>query len=195
MDFLDSRHLAAPPVVAPAIARATVCAGVTATDYLRAGCGEPVLLLCGRPERPLLAPLAARFRVIAPDLPCDPTRAPDDRRGPFSEWLRDFLDGLGVARTHVVADEPYALRTLRFTLTDPTRVDRIALLFRDAHDPAISAGPRPELLGHSGHPLLVSCDTGVGVRGDACATVADEILRFLLGDGPRPDCQRSAATG
>ena len=176
----DSRDaLAAPDAgTAPRIARATVCAGATTTDYLRAGCGPTVLLLGADVDSPLLSALAARFRVIAPLPAAD--RAPP---APFSAWLRDFLDGLGVVGASVVAEEGWALRALRFALTDPTRVERIALLFRDAPDPALGGdGCHPELLGCSGHPLLVVCETAAGARGRACASTVDDVVRFLAGE-------------
>jgi pimeloyl-ACP methyl ester carboxylesterase len=114
----------------PASHRATVYAGPSATDYVRAGNGATVLLLTRQhAEHPLFAALASAFRVIAPELPrhvagldgaaCS---AP-----PFASWLRDFLDGLGIQRVSVVADELFALDALRFCLAEPTRVDCLVI--------------------------------------------------------------------
>ena len=173
--------LTAPSTAVPSATRATVHAGAHATVYLRAGQGEPVVLLCARPRRPLLATLAARFRVIAPELPRHALPPADGSPVPFSAWLRDFLDGLGVGRASVVAEERFALRTLNFALTDPTRVHRVALLFRDAPDPALSAGALPDLLGRAGHPLLVHREPDTGGRAAPRTAIAGDVLDFLTG--------------
>ncbi len=173
----ESPDLAAPDV----LTRAIVHAGDHATEYVRAGCGAPVLLLAERGESALLAPLSARFRVIAPDLPCHApaheTGVPDAGASPppFAAWLRDFLDGLGVARIDIVAAEPYGLRALSFCVTDRTRVGRVALLFRDAPAPGVGGDAPSELLGQSGLPLLV-CREGDG-------STAAEVLAFLSARG------------
>lgn len=158
----------APPD--PTITRAQVDAGAVQTRYARAGTGAPVVLLAPVPDGdaadPLVAGLARGFRVVAPEAP----RLADTA---FSAWLRGFLDGLGLARVSLVAREAYALRALGFSITDPLRVDRLALLYADCGDPAITAAPEPERLGYSGHPLLVHCASGCGDGS------ADAIARFL----------------
>lgn len=172
----ESEHEAnAPLSSAPAaLTRATVYAGATATEYVRAGCGAPVLLLAERGADPLLTALGARFRVIAPELPCRVvTPEPGTSAPPFSVWLRDFLDGLGIARVDVVATEAYGVRALSYCLVDPARVGRIALLFRDASDPTAGGGS-PEPLGRSGHRLLVRRETDE----DGSGAIAD-VLAFL----------------
>ena len=74
----------------------------------------------------------------------------------------------------MVAEEGCALRALSFALTDPARVERVALVFRDLPDPSLTGGALPELLGRSGHPLLVRCAT------DGCSAAAvDDVVRFL----------------
>jgi pimeloyl-ACP methyl ester carboxylesterase len=110
--------------------RATAYAGTTVTDYVRAGNGAVVLLLTRQQARhPLFAVLASAFRVIAPDRPRY-TSADADAcvSPPFASWLRDFLDGLGVARVILLADDAFALEALDFCAAEPTRVDGIALL-------------------------------------------------------------------
>jgi pimeloyl-ACP methyl ester carboxylesterase len=191
MSAEPARELATSPS-APRVTRGTVHAGASTTDYLRAGCGAPVVLLGSAGpdpgERSLFAALAGGFRVIAPVLPPEPHAGPRDAAAPpFSAWLRGVLDGLGLAEASLVAEEAYALRALSFALTDPMRVSRVALLFRDAPDPALPGGAFPELLGLSGHPLLVSCQTEAAERGDACATARADVVRFLRGDAePAP---------
>jgi hypothetical protein len=164
----------APPAGPVRVARAIVDAGAVATSYLRAGAGAPVVLLTSAHSDdvaggPLLAGLAAHYRVIAPDLAAGgPT--PAGCPTCFAAWLRGVLDGIGAGCVSIVAEEAYALRVLSFVFSDPARVDRVALFFHDAPDP---------LLGWSGHQMLIqrlspdARDNGVGD-----GAVAD-IVRFL----------------
>jgi pimeloyl-ACP methyl ester carboxylesterase len=114
-------------------ARALVCAGAVETEYLRAGCGAPVLLLLhGRatdwwnedpaPEsaRRAFELLSARYRVIAPTIPAGVG---------FATWLGDFLDGLGVDRPSVVAEPGLALAAQLFAIEQPGRVHCVAVLY------------------------------------------------------------------
>ena len=110
--------------------RATVYAGPCATDYARAGHGATVLLLTRQhAEHPLFGALASAFRVIAPELPRHVTGRENEVESPppFVSWLRDFLDGLGIQRVSLVADELFALEALRFSLAEPTRVDCVVI--------------------------------------------------------------------
>lgn len=131
----------------PTATHATVYAGPNETDYAHAGRGAAVVLIGSRLNQPLFAALAVHFRVIVPEMPCriavPGTHAPSP---PFSAWLRDFLDCLGIARVSVVAEESYALRALQFCLNDAT-VDRVVLLTRDATDQAVADDVVRVLLG------------------------------------------------
>jgi pimeloyl-ACP methyl ester carboxylesterase len=113
------------------IIEAEVHAGPARTRYLRAGAGATLLLLHGAGERPegwlsWIAPLAAHFRVLAPDLagggspPFDPA---DATAG--CVWLRDFLDGLGVESVHIVARAEGAAVAARFAAAYPERVGEV----------------------------------------------------------------------
>ena len=176
------------PGAGPALARASVDVGPIRTSYVRAGSGAPVVLLSTPPDDagagvPLLAVLATRFRVVAPEprataaeAPGDPAPAPA-----FSAWLRGFLDGMGIARASLVAREEFALRALSFCLTDPLRVDRLVLFYRDATDPAVCAAAAPDSLGGTGHPLLVRREPTSEEAADV-----DDVLRFLLGEDVAP---------
>jgi hypothetical protein len=165
--------------------RAVVDAGAIVTSYLLAGprgTGAPVLLL--RPagdtdvaEGSLLPKLATLFRVVA----CRPPLM-DEMGGParglvaaFSTWLREFLDGLGISRASIVAEGAFGVPALSFALSDPTRVGRLVLLFRDAPDPALPGAAATDLLGRSGHPLLVLRANGAAPS----ATDVSEVIRFL----------------
>lgn len=167
------------PRPAPEIIEAVVQTGAVETRYRRAGSGAPVLLLAGGDTAPvfdsLLRELAARFRVIAPEPCASPGRLAT------SAWLRDVIDGLGLPRPGLVADESFGVAALHFALTDPARVSRVALVRCGAADPALEDGAIGDALQHSGNPILllqVGCDgspPGIGVAGGRLA-------RFLAGD-------------
>lgn len=160
--------------------RAVVQAGSTETRYHRAGSGAPVLLLgAGGMAGPLVLPLfhalAGSFRVIAPE-------PPDDGGGdgvPVCRWLRDVIDGLGLTRPSIVAEESLGVASLSFALADPERVDRLVLVRRDSAPVAPRDGalddPLEDALALSGHPLLL---LHAGEDVERCAA---ELTRFLNG--------------
>ena len=170
-------------------ARALVDAGAICTPYLRAGVGAPLVLLGAREEAagasPLLVRLSARFRVVAPEPGAWCGGAPNgDAPGhegavpSFAAWLRGFLDGLGIQQASIVAREELALRALSFSLTDPLRVDRLVLLYRDAVDPAVRSAAATQMLGTMGHALLLRREPLVGADDDGL----DDVVRFLRGE-------------
>lgn len=161
----------APPLAVAPI-RAVVQAGSTETRYCRAGSGAPVLLLgaggmAGPFVLPLFHALAGSFRVIAPEPPGD---AGGDGV-PVCRWLRDVIDGLGLARPSIVADESLGVACLSFALADPERVERLVLVRRDG---ALD-DPLEDALALSGHPLLL---LHAGEDVERCAA---ELTRFLNG--------------
>ena len=98
--------------------------GTTETLYQRAGQGPPVLLLL--PEgatdelgAQLFGRLAGRFRVIAPVLPAGVE---------ITGWLRDLIEGLGLIRPAIVADEPFGLASLSLSIQEPDRVGAIVVI-------------------------------------------------------------------
>ena len=166
-----------PPTVAPV--RAVVDAGSVSTTYIRAGAGTPVVILRpGAPARAvgrgLLPHLAPHFRVIEPES-CSPSgRAVDAGDGvAFSSWLREFLDGLGLARVSLVVQETVAVRALSFAIAHPGRVGGLVLVHDDADDPRSPTLMHPDHLGRSGHPVLTlrMPDTAGELPGDVVATV------------------------
>lgn len=188
--------ISAPPPAessAPRVARASVDVGAITTFYQRAGCGSPVLVLSGGPgddpvrER-LLAALAPRFRVIAPEPQGDATEAHagSGRSGgaAFSAWLRGFLDGLGLLQVSIVAEERLGIPALGFSLTDADRVERVVLLYRDPADPAAPGGAPPDHLNESDHPLLLA-RMGDGKEDPSAPLeprLAAELIGFLRGE-------------
>lgn len=104
-----------------AVVEAVVWTGGEETPYRRAGHGTPVLLLGAGAEdgdATLLLALAREFRVIAPGrLP--PGGAGDEAWG---GWLRGLIDGLGLDRPLLVADDHLAPTLDRCARTDPGRI-------------------------------------------------------------------------
>ncbi|AKF09324.1 alpha/beta fold hydrolase [Sandaracinus amylolyticus] len=104
--------------------------GTTETRYQRAGRGSPVLLLFTDATADALGArlferLAAGFRVIAPTLPPGVE---------IASWLRDLIEGLGLIRPAIVADEPFVVASLALSTQEPDRVGAIVVLARAAHD-------------------------------------------------------------
>ncbi|HEX8693341.1 MAG TPA: hypothetical protein VF746_13025 [Longimicrobium sp.] len=186
------RPTADPPILAPrsalrpapGVIEAVVQTGAVETRYRRAGSGAPVLLLAGEGAQPLLASLlcelAMRFRVIAPE----PWRARNGDAPPLatSAWLRDVIDGLGLARPSLVADESFGVAALHFALTDPARVGRLALVRSGAADPALDDGGIGDALLHSGHPILLLHAGPDGAPPGIGAAAGDRLVRFLAGE-------------
>lgn len=118
-----------------------VHAGSSTTRYARAGSGTTVVLLMTRPldhdtaGSALFEALSKRLRVIAPELPARASSARADELREVATWMQEFLDGLGIDRASLVMDEELALTTLGFTLADPARIARIALISRSDLDP------------------------------------------------------------
>jgi pimeloyl-ACP methyl ester carboxylesterase len=143
-------------------AKASVHAGGTTTNYLRAGSGDVVVLLgesFSDPEiDPLVAVLASAHRVVIPELAC-PKRANGTPAVAFSSWLRSFLDGLGVTQASIVARDGTALAALAFALTDADRVSRLVISFRDAPDPLDARNALAEQLEEACCRLLVVRET------------------------------------
>lgn len=104
--------------------------GTTETQYRRAGHGPPVLLLFAEGSADELGAhlfdrLAAGFRVIAPTCPAGVE---------IADWLRDLIEGLGLIRPAIVADEPFALASLGLSMQEPDRVGAVVVIARAADD-------------------------------------------------------------
>lgn len=83
----------------------TLQTGSVETQYVRAGQGEPVILLTldtfsALDTNPLFQRLCSDFRVFVPAIAesvCENT----DR---FGKWLRDFVEGLGLNEPHIIVE-------------------------------------------------------------------------------------------
>jgi hypothetical protein len=81
-------------------ARAAVVAGGRDTEYLRAGRGEAIVIVARDLDAPevsrMMAALASTYLVFA----AAPGLAAGDE---LDAWLSAFLEGLGIARAHLLA--------------------------------------------------------------------------------------------
>jgi pimeloyl-ACP methyl ester carboxylesterase len=121
----------------PEIGR-TVDAAGTATNYLEAGEGAPVVLVHGSGPgvtayanwRLTMPALARDFRVIAPDMA---GFGASEKTGEYSldRWvdqLVGFLDALGLAKASVVGNSFGGALALAVAARHPERVDRMVLM-------------------------------------------------------------------
>jgi pimeloyl-ACP methyl ester carboxylesterase len=163
-------------------------AGAVSTEYLRAGSGEPVLLLAA-PDEPgdlrhrTLQALAPSFRVIVPGPPAAAdagTHPLSASGGPvaFSAWLRDFLDALGVAEAAMVVEGRLAVPVLDFALRHPGRIGRLAVIHRAAGDPALPAPGAEGCLAGGAALLLLRAEAGPG-GGVEEPTLESDLIPFL----------------
>lgn len=137
---------------------AVVQIGGVETLYRRAGRGPRVLVL-GEPVGPsatvgLFEYLAGHFRTIAPVLGGNMDAGGGGREGSPELWLRGLVDGLGLERPAIIADEASAHVLLRFAIGDPGRVDRIVLVGNRGSETAPGA-VLMDALREGGHPILL----------------------------------------
>ena len=104
--------------------------------YLDVGQGSAVLLIHGmggssQTWREVVAHLATRHRVIAPDLlghgQSDKPRA-DYSLGAFAVWLRDLLNELGISRVTLVGHSLGGGVAMQFAHQHPEYVERLVLI-------------------------------------------------------------------
>ena len=154
---------------APDFVRATVCDGSLTMRYRRAGSGRTVLVL--GELGPLSGSLAARFRVVVPEI----------ADAPAPGWLPGFLDALGAPAVVVLADARHALAALAFTLMDPDSVQALVLVT----DAGVPAGLWEDLA-RIRRPLLV-CSGRPGGADEIAAFLREAALRQEeLDVGPSP---------
>lgn len=106
------------------------------THYLIAGSGYPLLLMHGGGAGAIqwyrvIPTLARTFQIIAPDVvgygETDKPNAAYDRTY-FAEWLRDFTNGLGLQRFHLIAASQSGPAALQFALEHESRVDALVMV-------------------------------------------------------------------
>ena len=110
------------------IRRAEVLAGSIQTPYERWGQGPPLLLLRGDAEasvpEEVLRRLGESYTVVVPE---GRPWASTELSGAFSNWLRNFLDGLGLDQVSIIAARPEGVPALAFAQMEPDRVNTIVL--------------------------------------------------------------------
>lgn len=123
----------------PEIGSSVSAAGIT-TNVLTAGDGDPVVLVHGSGPgvsayanwRLTIPALAARFRVVAPDMVgFGFTERPDDVVYDLDTWVDQLvgvLDALELEKAHVVGNSFGGAVALRLAATHPDRVGRLVLM-------------------------------------------------------------------
>lgn len=119
---------------------ATTETGGFKTNYLEAGEGDAVVLIHGSGPgvtayanwRLVMPALAEDFRVLAPDMVgFGFTDRPDDITFGVQTWadqVVNFLDSLGIERTHLVGNSFGGSIALRVATQHPDRVDKLVLM-------------------------------------------------------------------
>lgn len=157
---------------AAALTRATLSAGQNSTDYLRAGRGGTVLLLVSTGGESalslqLMGVLSQRCRVIAPaSLAAGPALA---------ATLAEFLEGLGIETTAIVAEGGYCVGALEYAAR-AAGVSHLAMLV-PGNEPVFEIHAAAlEVLADSGADVMVRAvpadPRGIGALGE-------ELLEFL----------------
>lgn len=157
--------------------RAVVRVGTTVTEYSRSGSGKPVVVLgltealrrC--PRSVLQEALSSRFKVILPESSPTP--------GEFVGWLRAFLDGLGLGRVSLVADDSLGVAAIGFTLIESDRVDHLVLISGCGPDSVALGAALADVSQQSACPLLmVSLD-------QPSENITGQVVEFLSGQPPQ----------
>jgi pimeloyl-ACP methyl ester carboxylesterase len=172
-----------------------------ALGYLEMGNadGEAVVLVHGFGADLLtwhycLVPLAAKYRLIALDLPGHGRSAPDVGSAdlPFmTRWLSEAFDVLAIDQAHIIAHSMGAKIALGFTLAHPNRVLSLSLIspaglggdfhsetldrFLNGHDAEALAA---QLLGETHQSLLPALAASLRMAADPAR---NEGLKALLG--------------
>ena len=139
----------------------TLTSGGHTLHYLDGGSGETLVLLHGIfAEKDhwvdFARPLTPHYRVIAPDLPGfgESTRLPNNDYSYAAqvEYLKDFLDHLGVQRAHLGGSSMGGTIAALFAIRYPNRVASVALIGAphglhtpqpSEMDPMVDAGQSP----------------------------------------------------
>ena len=118
----------------------SVQVGAGSIHYVEAGSGEPLVLIHGggpgasgvsNYSRNVTA-LAARYRLIIPDLPGYGRSGKAPIEGPryaaYAAAIAGLLDGLGIARAHVVGNSLGGGTAIKLALEAPDRVGKLVLM-------------------------------------------------------------------
>jgi pimeloyl-ACP methyl ester carboxylesterase len=141
--------------------------------YRRAGTGRPVLVLRSSLEpHPFWAELdealVGAFRVLTPDVP---TAAMD-----VAAWIHGFLEGVGLERVTIIADDSLCIAALEMVLLNADQVERMVLVPAGTASETGLDGTLATSLAGVAVPLLV-------VRRGLPASEAIPLVRQFLGHG------------
>jgi pimeloyl-ACP methyl ester carboxylesterase len=139
--------------------------------YRRAGTGRPLLMLRSSLEPlPLWAELdealVGAFRVLTPDVPSAGVDA--------AAWMRGFLEGVGLERVSIIADDSLCITALELVLLNADQVERMVLVPAGTASETGLDGTLATSLAGVAVPLLV-------VRRGLSASEAIPLVRQFLG--------------
>lgn len=124
--------------------------------YRRSGAGPLVVLVAPEAAREgafwpgLIDALAARFRVVAPEL------APGDGCAGIAARLYDFLDGMGANGARIVAGGSSCVPALELALRDMDQIGRLVLVSAESSGDPPAAGMLVTSARSATIPLLVA---------------------------------------
>jgi hypothetical protein len=95
----DVSHMQETIARAALPARAIVCAGGVDTEYIRAGRGEPLVLVVAQLDS---AEVAASIAALARNYLVFAAAPALQELAKVASWQADFLEGLGVASAHLM---------------------------------------------------------------------------------------------
>jgi hypothetical protein len=152
------------PGTAKELATAFARIGSIDIPYTRGGNGAAVLLIAARGvlrER-LRVSLAESFRVFVPEI------GGRWRGLGGADCLPELIDCLGLARAHLVVVGARGIAALHFAISDPHRIDKLVILWRERTDRGPSSAVLEDRLCRADHPLLVQ-RLGVGEPAELAA--------------------------
>lgn len=127
----------------------TIIVGTIKTTYLRIGVGRPVVFLHGGGAgalawHPVVSEISKSFCAIAPDLvgygESDKPYVFYNRRF-FSQWLKGFLDALGLKKCVLIGHSLGGAVALQFAMEHPDQVERLGLVCSAALGLSLSCSP------------------------------------------------------
>jgi len=185
----------------PEIGLSVAAAGI-ATNYHESGAGAPVVLIHGSGPgvtawanwRLVIPALAARFRVLAPDVVgFGYTERPKDARWEMTYWVRHmtgFLDALGLAKVAIIGNSFGGGLALAVALAHPDRVSRLVLMGSSGVGFTLTPG-LDDVWGYT--PSLANMRRLVELFAYDTSIVTDDLVRLRYEASIRPGYQESYA--
>jgi pimeloyl-ACP methyl ester carboxylesterase len=184
-------HESAAGTPPPAI-EAVVQTATSETVYRRAGRGPQVLLVAadgdgGPLGRALFRTLAERFRVVAPCYSIPEGSGTPPGHAEVGVWLRDVIDGLGLDRPGIVADEMFAGAAVEFARMEPDRVGRLAVICRPGARPALDEAALQDAFSRTAPPFLLLRVKAAPRHERLSTSTGTVLLAFLADEAPGPE--------